>query len=52
MILDRVKLIADKDPIVHVVTDTYVDLWTNQKSGVESIEMHVSLTSSTGVQCC
>ena len=33
------------DPIVPVVTDANADVEQNQPSGVESIEMHVSLTS-------
>jgi len=33
------------DPIAHIVTDADVDIEQNQPSGVESIEMHVSVTS-------
>ena len=38
------------DPIAHVVTDANTDLEQNQPSGVESIEMHVSLTSKYGIR--
>ena len=37
------------DPIIPVVTDAGADLWI-QPSGVESIEMHVSLTSKYGCE--
>jgi len=36
------------DPIAHFVTDVDADLEWNQPSGVESIEIHVPLTSKYG----
>jgi len=33
------------DPIAHVVTDADADLWSNQPSDAESIDIRVSLTS-------
>jgi len=45
------KLGLITNPISHVVTDAYADMWPNQPFDVESIEINVSLTSNYGVEC-